>query len=659
VRTDIAGFFGFTERGPQVDRATDDPDTKLAAAVKLTSWNAFRNVFGGYLKDGYLAYAVRGFFATGGTTCYVVRVGPAQTPATTALLVLPAAVTPQIVTYVRAQTKARQVEITLDSSDVLSPGDLIALNDPFSGECVSVASVIDDQTISVAPTLQAAYRGATPVYRLLGTALATAVAAGVADLAVQDDTVFKPGDLVSIEGGGIREVRVITSKPSAGTLHLGLPLDFAYSAGSPVRKLPAALVATAKSAGAWGNRIGLEIIPLDSGTAATRFSLRVTVDQGDDPLQPVQEEFYPLLSLDRNDPSPEKIYAPDVVSDASEIITLKCSESSSALQLLVRVGPLANGRVQLEGGTDGICRGHVTRDDFQAALNVLGMVDEVAILCCPDAAGPPPNSSIPAGWKLEEIQQSMVEQCSRLRYRVAVLDSPRSVKPAQAKMWPQTLALPVTSSRFAALYYPWIKVQDELRVDGLNRLIPPCGHVAGAYAYTDNQTGVEKAPANVELQFIADVECAVTNDQQAFLNDLGINAIRPIPGRGIRVWGARSLEVDTEWTYIHTRRLVSMIEDSVEKASRWTVFQSNDDDLRRMVTHSLNTFLYSIWLTGGLQGTSPEEGYFVKCDQTNNPQVSIDSGLLICQVGIAVAAPMEFLVFELRRSVAGAQVVEA
>jgi phage tail sheath protein FI len=78
-----------------------------------------------------------------------------------------------------------------------------------------------------------------------------------------------------------------------------------------------------------------------------------------------------------------------------------------------------------------------------------------------------------------------------------------------------------------------------------------------------------------------------------------------------------------------------------------------------MLTHSLNVFLQTIWLAGGLLGARPSEGYFVKCDSTNNTPTTIDAGQLVCQVGVAVAAPMEFLVFEMRRSVAGAQVVEA
>jgi phage tail sheath protein FI len=198
-----------------------------------------------------------------------------------------------------------------------------------------------------------------------------------------------------------------------------------------------------------------------------------------------------------------------------------------------------------------------------------------------------------------------------------------------------------------------------LGIEGPNRTVPPCGHVAGAYAYTDNNSGVQKQPANVELQFVSDVQLAVNNQQQAFLNPAGLNCIRPFPRRGIRVWGARSLSQNPDWKYIHTRRLMSTIEDSVEQASRWVVFQPNDDDLRRMLTHSLNVFLRSIWLAGGLQGARPTEAYYVKCDNTNNPPVTVDAGQLICHVGVAIAAPMEFLVFEMRRSVAGAQVVEA
>jgi phage tail sheath protein FI len=229
----------------------------------------------------------------------------------------------------------------------------------------------------------------------------------------------------------------------------------------------------------------------------------------------------------------------------------------------------------------------------------------------------------------------------------------------QAWTWLNDQTFDGDATKYAAVYYPWLKAPDALALEGPNRAVPPSGHVAGQYAFTDNQFGVRKPPANVELDFAVDVAVDIEDPQQGFLNERGINAIRVFAGRGIRVWGARSISQDAQWKFIHVRRLLSMIEDSVERASQWTVFQPNDFNLRKMLTHSLNVFLESIWASGGLRGARPQDAFYVKCDGTNNPQSSIDQGLLICQVGVAIAAPMEFLVFDLRRSVEGQQVVEA
>jgi phage tail sheath protein FI len=722
VRTDIAGFLGFAERGPLVDPNETDPGKRVQAAVKLTSWNDFRLIFGGFLPYGYLAYAVRGFFASGGETCYVVRVGVDATPPATAFISLPAAPpAASAITLIAAQTSSGQTQLKVQSSEVVDVGDLIAIGDALSGECVSVMSIVDDQTITVQSPILSQHVVNDAVYPMTGSALTAASAKDAVSLQLLNVAgIFAPGDLVSIESNGVSELRAVVSVTAASsTIQLGLPLQFVHDKGAVVRKHTAALRVNAYSPGAWGNRIKLEITSLDTGYAATHFSLRVTVDQGADPAQPQQQEFYPLLSLDPNDPSPSHIYAPDVVNQASQLIQI-CpgAENCPGLIpqgtfLLVNVGPLQSGDLYLEGGSDGTpaagapvvtpatqnpCRPataapqavsaspypkppNATNQDFFDALDVLGLVDEVAILCCPDAAGPPPQTPAANPWSMTAIQQAMVEQCVTLQYRVAVLDTPQfqagntavqsdgspsaktavaplALQPAGAVNWLNG-QYSDPSARFAAVYYPWLKVPDNLGIEGVNRTVPPCGHVAGAYAYTDNNFGVQKPPANVQLHFVSDVQIPVTNQQQAFLNPAGINAIREFPGRGIRVWGARSVSSDPDWVYIHTRRLMSMIEDSVEQASRWVVFQTNDDDLRRMLTHSLNVFMESIWLTGGLKGARATDGYFVKCDSTNNTQTTIDAGQLICQVGVAIAAPMEFLVFELRRSVAGAQVVEA
>jgi len=806
VRTDIAGFFGFAERGPLVDPGEPNPDVRALAAVKLTSWNDFRRLFGGFLPYSYLAYAVRGFFATGGETCYVVRVGAAGTPPATALMPLPAAIIsnqiansaapvqargtdsalsatrsqdsiqldvpvavsvasviaigdsgfqpqfiitsvidsqniivqpslgpaqagapmfaltgPAVATPITSVTTASIVgatQIQVDSTYVnnIGPGCLIAIGDPIGGECISVASIVDDQNITVQPALSSVHAVGEQVYPVAGSALTVAAAQGTATLQVGSTAQFAKDDLVSVEGGGVTEIRVLTADPTASTIQLGLPLNFNFDAGTVVRKYTAALTVSAYSAGEWGNRVRLTIKPLDDGIAVTHFSMLVSLDQGDDLAQPLQQEFYPLLSLDPYDPYPltsadwaspplpagsatpfSSIYVVSVINNASKLIQVNAPSAlpqvlGPKMQLLVNNGPLQTSDLYLEGGFDGIpatavevsatpafnpCGGPAPAvpmptarqqhssppmacdQDFYDALEVLSLVDEIGILSCPDAAGPPPQMPATPGWSMTNIQQSMVNQCIQMRYRVAVLDTPMSLTPAQALKWRNQLTFFDPAARFAAVYYPWIEVPDELGIVGPNRSVPPSGHVAGAYAYTDNDSGVQKPPANVELQFVSDVQVEVSAQQQGFLNPSGVNCIRPFPGRGIRVWGARSLSQDPNWQYIHRRRLMSMIEDSVEQASRWVVFRTNDDDLRRMLTHSLNVFLETIWLAGGLMGARPSEGFFVKCDSTNNTPTTIDAGLLVCQVGVAVAAPMEFLVFEIQRSVSGAQVVEA
>jgi hypothetical protein len=103
---------------------------------------------------------------------------------------------------------------------------------------------------------------------------------------------------------------------------------------------------------------------------------------------------------------------------------------------------------------------------------------------------------------------------------------------------------------------------------------------------------------------------------------------------------------------------MSMIEESVEDSTQWAVFEPNDDALRRTLVHSLSVFLETIWRTGGLKGNVPAEGFYVKCDDTNNPPAVIAAGQIVCRVGVAVAAPMEFLVFEIRQTAAATEIVE-
>jgi hypothetical protein len=174
---------------------------------------------------------------------------------------------------------------------------------------------------------------------------------------------------------------------------------------------------------------------------------------------------------------------------------------------------------------------------------------------------------------------------------------------------------------------------------------------------------VQKPPANVELSWAVDTALAIDDRLQGPLNQAAVNVVRVIPGRGIRLWGARSLASlnpsQQDWMYIHVRRLMSAIEATVERSSRWAVFQPNNATLQRTLTHALNVLLESIRQSGGLAGTTAANSYFVICNATNNPPAVVEVGQLVCQVGVAVAAAAEFLVFELRQDVAGANLAEA
>ena len=168
------------------------------------------------------------------------------------------------------------------------------------------------------------------------------------------------------------------------------------------------------------------------------------------------------------------------------------------------------------------------------------------------------------------------------------------------------------------------------------------------------QLGVQNPPANVDLASVLDVAQNMSDAQQGPLNDANVNVIRDFPGRGIRIWGARSLALDDAWRYIHIRRLISAIEDTALAFSRWAVFETNNTALRNALTHSASVLLEGIWRKGGLTGSTAAEGFYVKCDDTNNPQSVIDAGQVICEVGVAAAAPMEFLVFQIRQDLPAA-----
>jgi hypothetical protein len=201
------------------------------------------------------------------------------------------------------------------------------------------------------------------------------------------------------------------------------------------------------------------------------------------------------------------------------------------------------------------------------------------------------------------------------------------------------------NSRFGAMYHPWLLALDPLT--GTTIPLPPSGHVVGAYARTDNDRGVFKAPANVVLRGISGFTQDVTNGEQDLLNPAGVNVLRRFEGLGLVIWGARTISAESLWKYVPVRRLFIFLEQSIVKGTRFAVFEPNDLRLWARLRDAVTNFLTTQWRAGALFGARPEEAFFVKVDETTTTQDDRDNGRVNILVGIAPVKPAEFIVFQI------------
>ena len=182
--------------------------------------------------------------------------------------------------------------------------------------------------------------------------------------------------------------------------------------------------------------------------------------------------------------------------------------------------------------------------------------------------------------------------------------------------------------------------------------------MAGIYARSDTERGVHKAPANEVVRGAIGVEKQITKSEQDILNPIGINCIRSFPGRGIRVWGARTLSSDPAWRYINVRRLFNFVEKSIQLGTQWVVFEPNDMDLWARIRRDITAFLTMVWRSGALFGATPSQAFYVKCDEETNPPEARDLGQVIIEIGIAPVKPAEFVIFRISQWASGGETSE-
>jgi uncharacterized protein len=629
VRTDIAGFVGLASRGP------------LDTPVPIQSWRQYQSYFGGFSGSAYLAYAVRGFFENGGQRCWVVRVAS------------------------RAEwggAAAAGIDL-LDTTG--KPAWRIEAFSPGSwGSTLSV--ILEEthqaQTLTVPPLCQPGYA------------------------AVASITGFGRGSLVRLTQGSTRTWKVVTAvKPVEQRLYWVNP--------EPGARLAYDIPLTGFNL---DQPILIESVEYSLQVRESRVLLRVY--EGLSPV-PIHPRYGPTLLSDIHIPGPGD---PDqTIPAAPEPVVIREQRTQEYFELgqVLPIRPADQDTwLDLKGGTDGLwplAAYDFMGEDFdpmdsnaahaakKRGLRALEEIQEVAMLAVPDInihplpppeirplppclpdpclpAPPPEQESITTEQELPpiftemdiyQVQSAMVLQCEHLRNRIALIDSPFSVShqdaqgPGAVQAWRQRF-----ESKYAAFYYPWLRVVDPLRSGlELTRDIPPSGHVAGQYANTDLTVGVHKAPANDALQWVQDVTVPVNDAVHGILNPRGINAIRTLGGRGLRIFGARTTSSDPDWKYVNVRRLLMLIEASIDQATQWAVFEPNDLYTRSKITLALTSFLLVLWQRGALAGSSAEQAFFVKCDDEINPPEQRASGQMLAIVGVAPSQPFEFVVLRVGR----------
>lgn len=693
LRTDIAGFAGYAERGP------------LFHPVRLQTWRQFLDSFGPPLVPGHVGEAVRLFFENGGEACHMVRIAdpdPVQgAAAARAAIPLGPPGAPLGTLHLRAAFAA--IGAARAPGEGPGPGPTgapgagaEALENPGSwGNRLSVV-------------LRAALAGHTTAAALQPGDGASTRVAGLAG--------FVPGSLVRLlqDGraaprlGRVRGVdtglgEILWHHPLAGpgfgsldparpmrleslALSLELLLDgvaierhegLSLSPDHP-QSIAAALAARSPWLAArieapdaaledpelW-DFAGLAQ-PFSGGRDGLRGVTKAHLFAGLDVLARVDEVSLlalPDLVLAAEPPAPPQSFAlPDrpcqrmevppagrlsgrvLDADTGRPVAGARITGLGAAAAAAAVLSGADGRFVLSGLPAGQVALRLVHPAYGAA-EASGQSFPVAMAQAQDFILAP--VVLPPRFDADtvaEVQAAMAAQGERGLYRVAILDLPQG---AAARIedvigWRRRF-----DTSHAALYWPWLRA---IRADGSLVTLPPSGAVAGLIARMDLAEGPQRAPANRPLSGIAGLDLPVTAAEHALLNEAGVNVIRASPGRGIAPQGARTLSSEPELRFLNVRRLLLMIAEAIEDAHQWAVFEPNDRRLRDAVTQSLTAFLAALWRQGAFAGASPAEAFRVKCDEENNPPAIIDAGRMVAQIAVAPVRPYEFIRLRLGRA---------
>ena len=605
-------------------------------------------------------------------------------------------------------------EIDLTAVTGIQENGYILIKDSVTGDEVVIVKEIINKTITTKEPLRFGHAARIGVFKLITskeTTLVCNVEIGIADLYVDNSTTLAANDFIIIES---EYLQIDAPADATDIFQVSPALKYTHDADRPLIKLVPAVEVTASSEGTWGNsikvavrqsslcstkltngainsdRLDLETITgIEPGsllklpsTVTPRYvtvaethktstetfvilerAFTGTVNE-DDPVQ--TEEFDLYVTDGKTDETFKNLSLnPNHSRYIKKIVTEKSSN-------LIRIGDITGTPPvipmptpddipgwRLTGGNDGFPANPANDNDLnpiyegqpndepalRTGLYTFKNVDEINIVAIP-------------GITSKYLQQKMITHCEiTMKDRFAVLDPLAGADLDEIKTQRNLF-----DTSYAALYYPWVYAFDPLTKEYIN--IPPSGYVCGIYARTDVERGVHKAPANEKINGVVNLEKlngrfrVVNKGTQEILNPIGVNCIRVFPGRGIRIWGARTISSNSLWKYINVRRLFLYLEESIEEGTQWVVFEPNDEKLWARVKQSITNFLTRVWKDGALMGTTPEEAFFVKCDRTTMTQDDIDNGRLICLIGVAPVKPAEFVIFRIAQWSGGSEVSE-
>jgi len=358
-------------------------------------------------------------------------------------------------------------------------------------------------------------------------------------------------------------------------------------------------------------------------------------------------------NTDDNDGNPLRLY--DQRSEGeSTYIRVRDQAATAAVAESIRPGPealvdwLPSGRrraarLRLAGGgdsvatmTDAMYEGTDSDEPrLRTGIFALNNIQDISLVAVPGQTTP-------------AVQQALIDHCELDRYRFAVLDAQGPDDDSLTDVQNQRQQF---DTKYAALYHPWLTIPEPMPENLVNIrqvALPPSGHTLGIYARTDNERGVHKAPANTVVRGITGLTRSLNKGEQDILNPFpkNINVIRDFrtENRGLRVWGARVITSDSDYKYVNVRRLMIFLEASIDRGLQWVVFEPNAEALWARVRRAVSNFLTVVWRNGALEGTTPEQAFFVKCDRTTMTQTDIDNGRLICVIGVAPVKPAEFVI---------------